>query len=115
MRDSLAVEREQLLRMIGELERFCSSLQDVKAGVSDAWMVELKRLRMQVEESSSPTKLKVAWEAGEIILRAAAAELIRLMFETLSCVSTAIYLRSCTYAPRRVHQIPTRSRWPYAA
>jgi hypothetical protein len=115
MRDPLAVERAELLKMIERLERFYTGLQDVKAGVSDEWMIELKQLRTQVERANSPTKLRIAWEIGEGILKAAAAELIRMLFETLSCLLTAIELRSFLYDRRRSNQIPTCRRWHNAA
>jgi hypothetical protein len=115
MRDPLAVERAELLRIIERLESFCTSLQDVKAGVSNELMIELDQLRAQVEKANSPTKLKLAWEVGEEILKVAAAELVRLLFETLSCEITAIDVRSRKYDCRRIHQVPTCRRWPNAA
>ena len=115
MRDSLAVERAELLKMVERLERLCAGLQDVNAGVSDAWMSELKQLRRQVERANSQTKLKIAWDIAEGILKAAAAELIRILFETFSCLLTAIDLRSVSYDPWRSNQIPTCRRWHYAA
>jgi hypothetical protein len=115
MRDPLAVERAELLQIIEELKRFYTGLQDVKAGASDERMIELDQLRTRVEKANSPTKLKIAWEVGEEILKVAAAELVRLLFETLSCELTAIHLRSRKYDCRRIYQVPTCRRWPNAA
>ena len=115
MNDPLAVERAELLQMIERLEEFYAGPLDVKAGVSNEWMTKLKQLRARVETANSPTKLRIAWEMSQPILKAAAAELIKRLFETLSCLMTAIKLRSFLYDPRRSDQIPTCCRWHDAA
>jgi hypothetical protein len=115
MRDPLAVERAELLQMIEQLEEFYARPPDVKAGVSDEWLIKLKQLRARVEKANSPTKLKIAWEMAQPILKAAAAELIKRLFETLSCLITAIELRRCLYDARAGNQIPTCRRWHNAA
>lgn len=115
MDDPLAVERDELLQIIGELERLCAGLRDVNAGVSISWIRELQRLRRQVEEARSPTKLKMAWPVAQELLKAIAAELIKWLIETLNCSFAAIGSRRCLYESRRMHQILTRRRWSHAA
>jgi len=115
MDDPLAVEREELLGMIEELERLYAGLPIVVAGVSNSRMIELKRLRMQVESTKSPTRLYSAWKVAEKLLRAAAVEVIKLLFETLNCLITAVRSRRSSYEDRRINKIPTWRGWPHAA
>jgi hypothetical protein len=115
MEDPLAVEREELLSMIEELEWLYAGLRDDVAGVSDSRMIELKQLRRRVMRARSPTKLKSAWEAAEKLLRAVAVEVIKLLFETFNCTITAINSRRSSYEDRGINQIPAWRRWAHAA
>jgi hypothetical protein len=106
MDDPLTVERDELLRMLEELDRFYAGLQGVEAGVLDLRVIELQQLRMRLENSKSPTKLKRDWEVAERLLVVAAAELIKLLFETLNYILAATKSRRRLYEDRRINQIP---------
>lgn len=115
MVDPLAAEREELLGMIGELERLYAGLPSVKTGVSDSRMTELARLRTRVEKTKSRTELKSARKTATLILKAGASELIRLLFEILSYLQAAPKSRSILDDCWRGDQVVTRCRWADAA
>lgn len=115
MDDPLAVEREELLRMIEELERLYAGLQDVEAGVSNFRMTDLARLRKRVQASKSPTDLNKAWKVAETILGVVAIELIKRWFETFNYLLAAIFSRSSLYDCWGINQVLTRGRWANAA
>ena len=116
MDDPLAVERDELLKMIGELERLHAGLQDVNAGVSNSRISELQQLRKQVEQTRSPTKLQWAWTVAQEVLKVVAAELMKRLIETLSCLFAAVALRRCSYDEGwRLHQVFAQLRWTFAA
>lgn len=115
MYDPLAVERDELLRMIGELERLYAALQDVEAGVSNSRMADLRRLRRQVERSKSPSELNSAWKMATAILRAVASELVKLWFETFNYLLAALNSRSGSYDRWGVNPCAARRRWANAA
>lgn len=115
MVDPLAVAREELLVVIEQLERLTAGLRDEEAGVSIDLTSKLQRLRTQVEGAQSQRKLRVAWKVAEALLMAVAAELVRLLIETLNYLFAANDSRSRLYDSRRMHQIPKNSCWAYAA
>ena len=79
-RDSLGVERAEMLRMIEDLERVVEGLNGVNAGVSSECANELQRLRKQVEkEPQSPSKWRGVLDFAAEVLAKIAAELLKAL------------------------------------
>ena len=71
LKGSLAVERAEMLAIIGHLESVIEGLQDVNAEVSQ-YADELHRLREQVLQTQSPKKWRTVVDVGcDVIVRIA--------------------------------------------
>ena len=105
MHDPLAVRRAALRRMIERLKRLYAGLQDDGTRVSNNWKKTLRQLRADVESANSLSKLRLVREVGEAMLKAAAAEVIKRIFETRNCLITAVVARICSYDSGRGYQI----------
>lgn len=79
-RDPLAVERAELLQIIGELGIVVEGLQDVDARVSPRFAVDLQRLQKQVASPVSPQKLRCLQMLVLELLAKIAAELLLKAF-----------------------------------
>ena len=115
MHDPLAVRRAALRRMIERLKRLYAGLQDDGTRVSSNCKRTLKQLRSDVESANSQSKLRLVREVCEVMLKAAAAEVIKRIFETRNCLITAFVARSCSYDSGRGYQILTPGCRPDAA
>jgi hypothetical protein len=114
-KDPLAVERAELLKMVDRLEGCFRRLQDVEAGVPDDWLMELDDLRHRIRNARSSAKLTMIWGILQDLLKAAAIELIKRLFDTLSCLFTAVPLRSTINETWGSGTLAAHCRWVEAA
>lgn len=106
MASSLSTERVALLRMIEELERLSAGLPSDNAGVSNHGRRKVQELRARLDGAPMPTKLYGVWRDAQPVLKAVAAELLRLWLGTLlNCFSLAVYRLAGLYDNRRVHKV----------
>jgi hypothetical protein len=113
--DPWIVERAELLSAIEELELLNAALQDVDAGVSKHQIGKLRKLRLRVQEAQPPAQNEKFWEIVFEILKAIAAELVKMFIETLNCYLAARCSRSGINEDWKTHQRASPCRWINAA
>ena len=110
MKDPLAAERAELVRMIERLEAVVERLQGVNARVSADLAAKFEQPGAQLERARSPSEWRQAQDLWFTVLKAVAAEAVRWMLETLICINSAAVARRGTYAGWRFDQNASRIR-----
>lgn len=77
VRDSLAVERAEMLKMIEHLQVIVTGLQDVDAGVSQRYAQDLQRLREAVAKAQTSSKWQFVLEIARDVVVRIAAEILK--------------------------------------